>query len=40
MRRWGAIAGPPELVYGNDGRADLPVVAGELNFETADLRAC
>ncbi|MFE3953579.1 nitrate/sulfonate/bicarbonate ABC transporter ATP-binding protein [Nocardia sp. NPDC059091] len=33
----GGIAGLLELVYGNDGRADLPVVADELNFELDDL---
>ncbi|MGW5107676.1 AAA-associated domain-containing protein [Nocardia sp. NPDC004123] len=33
----GGIAGLLELVYGNDGRADLPVVADELNFEVDDL---
>ncbi|APA98856.1 Energy-coupling factor transporter ATP-binding protein EcfA2 [Nocardia seriolae] len=33
----GGIAGLLELVYGNSGRADLPVVADELNFELDDL---
>ncbi|WP_067687398.1 ABC transporter ATP-binding protein [Nocardia jejuensis] len=33
----GGIAGLLELVYGNDGRADLPVIADDLNFELDDL---
>ncbi|AYF75360.1 ATP-binding cassette domain-containing protein [Nocardia yunnanensis] len=33
----GGIAGLLELVSGNAGRADLPVVADELNFELDDL---
>ncbi|WP_067820868.1 ABC transporter ATP-binding protein [Nocardia inohanensis] len=33
----GGVAGLLELVWGNDGRADLPVVADELNFELDDL---
>ncbi|MET9491070.1 nitrate/sulfonate/bicarbonate ABC transporter ATP-binding protein [Nocardia sp. NPDC006630] len=33
----GGIAGLLELVYAKDGRADLPVIADELNFELDDL---
>jgi len=33
----GGLAGLVELVYANDGRADLPVIADELNFEIDDL---
>ncbi|MFB7715901.1 MULTISPECIES: nitrate/sulfonate/bicarbonate ABC transporter ATP-binding protein [unclassified Nocardia] len=33
----GGIAGLLELVYAQDGRADLPVIADELNFELDDL---
>ncbi|WP_405494749.1 nitrate/sulfonate/bicarbonate ABC transporter ATP-binding protein [Nocardia sp. NBC_00511] len=33
----GGIAGLLELVQGNSGRADLPVIADELNFELDDL---
>ncbi|MFJ4654080.1 nitrate/sulfonate/bicarbonate ABC transporter ATP-binding protein [Nocardia sp. NPDC088792] len=33
----GGIAGLLELVYGKGGRADLPVIADELNFELDDL---
>jgi len=31
------IAGLLELIYAKDGRADLPVIADELNFELDDL---
>ncbi|MEV6769547.1 nitrate/sulfonate/bicarbonate ABC transporter ATP-binding protein [Nocardia sp. NPDC051030] len=33
----GGIAGLLEMVYGSDGRADLPVIADDLNFELDDL---
>ncbi|MFF2550413.1 nitrate/sulfonate/bicarbonate ABC transporter ATP-binding protein [Nocardia sp. NPDC058058] len=33
----GGIAGLLELVYAQDGRADLPVIADDLNFELDDL---